>query len=58
MRHTLVSVSRGEIPEDMLKPVIGHTKNMDTFGVYGHDVDGDRQYVADAIDRVFSVLLT
>ncbi|MGI5854390.1 MAG: tyrosine-type recombinase/integrase [Bacillota bacterium] len=43
MRHTLVSVSRAEIPEQMLKPVLGHTKNMDTFGLYGHEVDGDRK---------------
>lgn len=57
MRHTLVSVSKSEVSEEMLKPVLGHTKSMDTFGIYGHEVDGDRQRVADAIDRIFSAIL-
>jgi integrase len=57
MRHTLVSVAKSEVSEELLKPVIGHTKNMDTFGVYGHEVKGDRQKVADAIDCIFDVLL-
>lgn len=30
----------------------GHEENMDPFGVYGEMIDGVRQEVADALDRL------
>jgi integrase len=57
LRHTLVSLAKGDVPEQLLKRAIGHTESMDTFGVYGHDVEGDMQRVADLLDGVFDELL-
>ena len=57
LRHTFVSISSA-IPEGQLKQIIGHSKNMDTFGVYGHLVDGQLQDTANRIDAVFSGILS
>ena len=29
------------MPLALLQRLAGHTSNMDTYGVYGHDVDGE-----------------
>lgn len=57
MRHTLISVAKADVPEQLLKRAVGHTENMDTFGVYGHDIEGEMQQVADILDSVFDKLL-
>ena len=57
MRHTMVSVSRADVPDQLLKRVVGHSKSMDTFGIYGHDVDGELQRSAALIDSAFDRLL-
>jgi integrase len=58
MRHTLISVAKADVPEQLLKRVVGHSKSMDTFGVYGHDVDGEIQRVASLLDDTFDRLLS
>lgn len=57
LRHTFVSLS-ASIPEGQLKRVIGHSRNMDTFGVYGHLVDGQIQDTANRLDNIFSAILS
>lgn len=56
LRHTFFSACK-PIPKPFLDPVAGHSPTMDTFGVYGHEMDGDLQYVADEIDGIFTKLL-
>ena len=36
-----------------MKSVVGHSSSMDTFGVYGHEIEGDRHRAAKIIDGVF-----
>ena len=38
-------------------PVIGHSKSMDTHGVYGHDFDGFEDETAATLDAIFRELL-
>lgn len=57
MRHTLISVAKADVPEELLKRAVGHTKSTDTFGIYGHDVEGEMKRVADILDDTFSKLL-
>lgn len=57
MRHTLVSVAKSDVPEQLLKRIVGHSKTMDTYGIYGHDVDGDIQRAAKILDKTFDNLL-
>ena len=56
LRHTAVSVSKC-LPEGLVKAAAGHSKNMDTFGVYGHTVDGDLEMTATLIQERFDDLL-
>lgn len=53
LRHTFVSAVKAEMPLTLLKSMIGHSDVMDTFGVYGHAMDGEMQQTADIVDSVF-----
>ena len=57
LRHTLISVSKADMPEELLKLVVGHTANTDTFGIYGHAVEGDLERAANIFDSIFDKLL-
>ena len=56
LRHTFVSVVK-KLPEGEAKALVGHSKNMDTFGVYGHALEGEDQQVAIRINSLFVDLL-
>lgn len=49
LRHTFVSLNK-EIDEATLKRIVGHTKDMDTYGVYDKAIDGELKRAADKID--------
>lgn len=54
LRHTFVSIT-DEMPEALKKMVVGHSKNMDTEGVYGHrraeDLDTAATYIDAALKK-------
>ena len=56
LRHTHISLMQDTVPENMLKRMVGHTKTMDTIGVYGHEVDGEAAKAAALVDGVFDGL--
>ena len=56
MRHTFVSMMKG-LPEGELKALVGHSKDMDTYGVYSHEVDGDKRRIAEKMGPIFDALL-
>ena len=58
MRHTLISLAKSDVPEQLIKMVVGHSGSMDTFGVYGHEVDGEKQRAANMLDGVFDRVLS
>lgn len=53
LRHTFISINKADLPIELLKSVVGHSSAMDTFGVYGHEVDGDKERAAKIIDATF-----
>ena len=55
MRHTFVSIVR-LLPSGAVKEVVGHSKNMDTFGVYGHAIKGEDVNTANMLNTVFEEL--
>lgn len=58
MRHTFVSVIQS-LPEGWVKTLVGHSRCMDTFGIYGHELDGQQDKIAAEVEGVFrSLLLT
>lgn len=56
LRHTFVSVAKN-LPAGEVKDLIGHSRNMDTFGVYAHALNGDAENTARAVNGVFEKLL-
>lgn len=57
LRHTFVSVVSSALPEGAVKQLVGHSRNMDTFGIYGHAVNGDAEQTARMLDGRFAALL-
>lgn len=55
LRHTYVSVN-DEMPDGLKRQAMGHSKSMDTNGVYGHqkvgDLDRIAEYSSDAIRKI------
>lgn len=56
LRHTMISVVSPEVPDALLKPIVGHSEAMDT-DIYRHVVDGQAARAAELIDDVFSRIL-
>ena len=54
--HTFVSVAK-KLPDGQIKPLVGHAKDMDTFGIYGHQMDGDDEETAMEINEIFSKII-
>lgn len=57
LRHTMISISKADVPEQLLKAIVGHGKSMDTYGTYGHEVDGELSRAATLINKAFDVVL-
>lgn len=57
LRHTFVSAIK-TIPEGYLKQIVGHSKDMDTYGVYSHQVDGDMEEASKLIQNIFCRIIT
>lgn len=57
LRHTFVSICKAEMPEALLKDIVGHSASMDTSGVYGHEIDGEKQRAANILDDIFDRVL-
>jgi hypothetical protein len=45
------------MPIELLKSVVGHSASMDTIGVYGHELEGEKQLAAQYVDSAFGKLL-
>ena len=45
LRHTFVSMMKN-LPEGTLKQLVGHSKNMDTYGVYAHEMIDENKRTA------------
>lgn len=56
MRHTFVSMAQ-DLPDGKLKMVVGHSANMDTRGIYGHQRQNDARDAADRLTMLFDELL-
>lgn len=57
LRHTFVSAVKNDLSLPQLKAIVGHSDTMDTFGVYGHEMDGELRDTAQVVDQVFSRIL-
>lgn len=56
LRHTTVSLVKTELPEDLLKQMIGHSESMDT-GRYKHRTEEDLEKTSNIVEGIFSRIL-
>lgn len=56
LRHTWVSVNK-KMPDGLKKLVVGHSKDMDTDGQYGHEMEGDMDEAAEYTGEAFKKIL-
>lgn len=56
LRHTFVSIVKN-LPEGQIKGLVGHSHNMDTFGVYSHQITGEMQSTAKSVLDIFDGIL-
>ncbi|MBP3509187.1 tyrosine-type recombinase/integrase [Oscillibacter sp.] len=56
LRNTALSVYK-DIPKPRLDPVVGHSENFDTWGVYGREMEGDLDIVAEEMTVALSRIL-
>ena len=56
LRHTMVSMA-ADVPDALLKPMVGHSRNMDTRGTYGHEVQGNRERTASMLEDMFTSII-
>lgn len=56
LRHTFVSMVK-DLPEGLLKAMVGHSVDMDTYRTYSHEVTGDMERAANLAQEVFSKIL-
>ena len=56
LRHTFVSLVQ-DLPDGKLKPLVGHSRNMDTRGVYAHSVEGSAEDTAASLSALLGRVL-
>lgn len=57
LRHTFISMTQKALPEPLLKRIVGHSANMDTDGVYGHEMDGDLQTTVQIMENLLDRII-
>lgn len=57
MRRTFVSINKVDTPLELIKMLVGHSVSMDTIGVYGAEVDGEKERAATYVDNAFKQVL-
>jgi integrase len=57
LRHTMISLTKSDMPKPLLQLIVGHSESMDTLGIYGHEVTGELDRAATILDDVFDNLL-
>ncbi len=55
LRHTFISMCKN-VPLELLKQVVGHSSSMDTFGQYGHSLNGEKELARELIEKELTVI--
>ncbi len=57
LRHTFVSIVK-KLPEGLVKSLVGHSRSMDTYGIYGHEIEGEAEEIAQRVNCLFTTILS
>ena len=56
LRNTFISVAKG-LSDGELRQLAGHSKNMDTYGVYSHEVQGDKIRTGEKLNDIWESIV-
>ena len=56
LRHTFVSAIK-QLPEGIIKSLVGHSEDMDTLGIYSHELTDDISQTVSEVEKVFGQIL-
>lgn len=56
LRHTFVSIVK-TLPDGGVRQLVGHSQSMDTFGIYGHAIEGEGERTAEKVNGLFSAVI-
>jgi integrase len=56
LRHTFVSIAKG-LSDGELRQLVGYSKNMDTYGVYSHEVQDDQLRTAEKLNDIWGKMV-
>lgn len=56
IRHTFISITKS-LPVGLIKPLVGHSQSMDTYGTYSHEVNNDMQTTTNLIQGIFDKII-
>lgn len=56
LRHTFISVAKS-LSNGELRQLAGHSKNMDTYGVYAHEVQGDKKRTGEKLNDIWKAIV-
>jgi len=45
------------LPEGAVKPLVGHSRQMDTYGIYAHLIEGEEKETTAALESVLQKIL-
>ena len=57
LRHAYISMMENDMPEQMLKDLVGHSVNMDTCAAYGHVANTGMDRAKQIMDATFDRFL-
>lgn len=58
LRHTYVSIVKGKVNTQILKGSIGHSDDMDTYGRYGHEVNGELDEFGKSVNEIYKKIIS
>lgn len=56
LRHTFISIVK-TLPAGEVKQLVGHSSSMDTFGIYGHAIEGEDIQTANRVNGLLETLI-
>lgn len=56
LRHTFISIAK-RLTDGELRHLAGHSKSMDTYGIYSHEIQGENQNISEKLNEIWREIL-
>lgn len=51
LRHSFISIMKNDLDLSSLKSIVGHSENMETLAIYGHNINGELEIASKKINN-------